>query len=146
MSMQDIPAGPGPYTRRNDLGNVKKIQREGRNISEAPAGKYGEGRDLKNINKGATTQVPSATPSGNLLASSLPPINLLQEGNPEVPLSTGAQGGPGEGRSARAIPFDDMNEGEALARAMYLANPTPQLARIVDAYNQQKFQDNTRMV
>jgi hypothetical protein len=62
----------------------------------------------------------------------------MGSGNPNVPLSEGAAGGPGAGRSAQAIPVDDFNQGEALARAMYLANPTPQLARIVDAFNVEK--------
>lgn len=140
MSMQDVPAGPGNVgTNRNDLGLVKKIQREGKNIAEAPAGKYGEGKDLKQISGGATTKVEEASVApGNTLAASLGPINLMAGGNPDVPLSDGAAGGPGRGRSAQAVPVDDFNQGEALARAMYLANPTPQLARIVDAFNVEK--------
>jgi len=143
MSMQDMPGGPGRFATRNDLGNVKKIQREGRNIAEAPAGKYGEGRQLKDISSGASTQVASSNVAptmapGNPLAASLGPVNLLQPGNPDVPLSDGARGGPGRDASALMPPVDNFNEGEILARAMYLANPTPQLARIVDAFNQEK--------
>jgi hypothetical protein len=139
MSMQDVPSGPSKFSNRNDLGLVKKIQREGKNIAEAPAGKYGEGKDLKQISSGASTatEQPSAAP-GNPLVSSLGPINLMSAGNPDVPLSDGAAGGPGRGRSAQSIPVDDFSQGENLARAMYLANPTPQLARIVDAFNIEK--------
>lgn len=134
-----MPAGPGRYANRNDLGLVKKIQREGRNIAEAPAGKYGEGKDLKEISSGASTQASQPmTPRGNPLAASIGPVNLFSSSNPNAPLSSGAEGGPGEGRSAQVNPVDDFNEGENLARAMYLANPTPQLARIVDAFNIEK--------
>lgn len=141
MSTYDLPSGPSQFSVRNDLGNVKKIQREGRNIAEAPAGKYGEGRALKDISSGAPTQVEQPQVSvapGNPLAAALGPVNLLEPGNPDVPLSDGARGGPGRDASALVPPVDDFNQGEILARAMYLANPTPQLARIVDAFNQEK--------
>lgn len=137
--MYDLPSGPSQFSVRNDLGSVKKIQNEAKDISNATGGSYGERKDLQEISKGAPTTV--AQPSmaqGNPLASSLGPVNLLQQGNPDIPLSDGARNGPGRDNSIIAPPIDDFNQGEALARAMYLANPTPQLARIVDAYNQEK--------
>lgn len=137
MSMQDVPGGPGVYARRNDLGNVKKIQREGRNIAEASGGTYGERKQLNELSQGAITRVAEPTPA-NPIASSLPPVNLMAPGEEGVPLSDGAMGGPGRDRSALMTPVDDFNQGEILARAMYLANPTPQLARIVEAYNEEK--------
>lgn len=137
MSMQDVPGGPGVYARRNDLGNVKKIQREGKNIAEASGGTYGERKQLNELSQGAITRVAEPTPA-NPIASSLPPINLMAGGEEGVPLSDGAAGGPGRDRSALMTPVDDINQGELLARAMYLANPTPQLARIVEAYNEEK--------
>lgn len=135
--MQDVPGGPGVYARRNDLGNVKKIQREGRNIAEASGGTYGERKQLNELSQGAITRVAEPTPA-NPIASSLPPVNLMAPGEEGVPLSDGAMGGPGRDRSALMTPVDDFNQGEILARAMYLANPTPQLARIVEAYNEEK--------
>lgn len=137
MSMQDVPGGPGVYARREDLGNVKKIQREGKNIAEASGGTYGERKQLNELSQGAITKV--AEPAfANPIASSLPPVNLMAPGEEGVPLSDGAMGGPGRDRSALMTPVDDFNQGELLARAMYLANPTPQLARIVEAYNEEK--------
>lgn len=137
MSMQDVPGGPGVYARREDLGNVKKIQREGKNIAEASGGTYGERKQLNELSQGAITKV--AEPAfDNPIASSLPPVNLMAPGEEGVPLSDGAMGGPGRDRSALMTPVDDFNQGEILARAMYLANPTPQLARIVEAYNEEK--------
>lgn len=135
--MQDVPGGPGVYARRNDLGNVKKIQREGRNIAEASGGAYGERTRNQQLASGAPTAVAEPAPA-NPLANSLPPVNLMAQGEEGVPLSDGAAGGPGRDRSALMTPVDDINQGELLARAMYLANPTPQLARIVEAYNEEK--------
>jgi hypothetical protein len=139
MSMYDLPGGPSQFSVRNDLGNVKKIQREARDISEASGGPYRQRKENKELSQGASTKVEQPTMApGNPLASALGPINLLEPGNPDVALSDGAKGGPGRDNSAIIPPVDDFNQGEILARAMYLANPTPQLARIVDAYNQEK--------
>lgn len=138
MSMQDVPGGPGVFARRNDLGNVKKIQREGRDISEAGGGSYGERKQLQELSSATPTSVESGIPSANPLASSLPPVDLFAPGPEGVPLSDGARGGPGRDNSALMTPVDDFNQGEILARAMYLANPTPQLARIVEAFNEEK--------
>ena len=135
--MQDVPGGPGPFARRDDLGNVKKIQREGRNIAEASGGAYGERTRNQQLASGAPTAVAEPAPA-NPLANSLPAVNLMAQGEEGVPLSDGAAGGPGRDRSALMTPVDDINQGELLARTMYLANPTPQLARIVEAYNEEK--------
>lgn len=142
MSMYDLPSGPAQLSNRTDLGNVKKIQREGRNIAEAPGGTYGQRTELTQLSQGASTQPETptqvATGSANPLASSLPPVNLMASGAEGTPLSDGSRGGPGRDASALMTPVDDFNQGEVLARAMYLANPTPQLARIVEAYNEEK--------
>lgn len=139
MSMYDVPGGPAQYSNRTDLGNVKKIQREGKNIAEASGGPYRQRKENQELSQGAPTTVAEPTmAAGNPLAAALGPINLLEPGSPDVPLSDGGKGGPGRDNSAIIPPVDDFNQGEILARAMYLANPTPQLARIVDAYNQEK--------
>jgi len=141
MSMYDLPSGPAQLSNRTDLGNVKKIQREGRNIAEASGGPYEQRKELTELSQGASTKVETPTQvatSGNPLAASLPPVNLLAGGPEGTPLSDGARDGPGRDNSALMTPVDDFNQGEILARAMYLANPTPQLARIVEAYNEEK--------
>jgi hypothetical protein len=135
--MQDVPGGPGVFARRDDLGNVKKIQREGRNISEASGGTYSERKDIKEIYQGAPTDVEQPV-VGNPMAQSLVTQGAFEPGNPETPLSSGAKFGPGNDDSGLLPRVDDISSGELLARAMYLANPTPQLARIVDAYNEER--------
>lgn len=134
MSMQDVPGGPGRFARREDLGNVKKIQREGKNIAEASGGPYGQRQELQQLSQGAPTNVPSPSmPSG--VASGIS-VNAFAPG-PERPLSNGALGGPGAGTEVLQTPVDENNIGAALARAMYLANPTPQLQMLVEAYNEE---------
>jgi hypothetical protein len=93
MSMQDMPGGPGRFARRNDLGNVKKIQREGKNLAEASGGTYGERKSLQEASQGASTQMPQPTTGFN--PSMLPPVSAFAPGTPGVPLSDGSAGGPG---------------------------------------------------
>lgn len=132
MSMQDMPGGPGPFARRNDLGNVKKIQREGKNLAEAPGGSYGERKAIQETAQGASTQMPQPTTGFN--PSMLPSVNAFAPGTPGVPLSNGAAGGPGS--AIQQTPVDDIDSGAALARAIFAANPTSMNARLVEAYEE----------
>jgi hypothetical protein len=132
MSMQDTPGGPGRFARRNDLGNVKKIQREGRNLSEASGGAYGERKDIQEISQGAPSALPEATSGFN--PQSLPAVPAYAPGSQGVPLSDGAPTGPGG--SQQETPVDSMDTGAILARALFAANPTSQLARLVEAYEE----------
>jgi hypothetical protein len=138
MSMQDVPGGPGRFARRDDLGNVKKIQREGRNIAEASGGSYGERARNQELVAGAPMDTPEATATGmNPLAGALPNPDAFMQGN-EAPLSDGAEGGPGRGRSAQQIPVDAIDQTAVLARAMFMANPDSIiLANIVNAFNEE---------
>jgi hypothetical protein len=138
MSMQDIPAGPGRFARRNDLGNVKKIQREGRDISEAGGGPYSERKDLKEISQGAAMDNPEATATGeNPAVAMLPQIDAFLQGN-EAPLSDGADGGPGRGSNIQQTPVDAIDQTATLARALFMANPDSIiLANIVNAFNEE---------
>lgn len=137
MATQDVPGGPGVYARRDDLGNVKKIQREGKNISEAPQGEYGEGKALKELSS-AIPNSPSATAAGaNPLISAVPSIDVFAPGS-QAPLSDGALGGPGRGLEAQQNPIDSIDQTSVLARAMLLANPNSViLANIVNAFNEE---------
>ena len=132
MSMQDVPGGPGRFARRNDLGNVKKIQREGKRMSEAPGGAYRERKNLQEIESGATTGLPEATTGFNPRA--LPAVPAFAPGTPGVPLSDGAP--TGFGGTNQETPVDSMDNGAILARALFAANPTSQLARLVEAYEE----------
>lgn len=132
MSMQDVPGGPGRFARRDDLGNVKKIQREGKNIAEASGGPYRQRKELQELSSGASTKVESAT-----MPSAATAVNAFAPGPEGTPLSNGALGGPGAGLEIQQSPVDETDVGAALARAMYLANPTPYLQMLVEAYNEE---------
>jgi hypothetical protein len=138
MSMQDVPGGPGRFARRDDLGNVKKIQREGRNIAEASGGSYGERARNQELASGAPMDTPEATATGmNPLAALLPTPDAFAQGN-EAPLSDGAEGGPGRGSGAQQTPVDAIDQTAVLARAMFMANPDSIiLANIVNAFNEE---------
>lgn len=133
MSMQDTPGGPGRFARRTDLGNVKKIQREGKNIAEARGGAYGERQEMQQLASGAPTTGP-AEPTSGFNPAMLPAVPAFAPGNPEVPLSQGSPVGPGG--TQQQIPVDAMDPGAILARALFAANPTSQLARLVEAYEE----------
>lgn len=132
MSMQDVPGGPGVFARRDDLGNVKKIQREGRNIAEASGGTYRQRKENQELASGASTQVEQPTTGYN--PASIPAIPAFTPGNANVPLSDGAPGGPGG--SQQEMPIEGFDAGAVLARALFAANPTSQLARLVEAYEE----------
>lgn len=136
--MQDVPGGPGRFARRDDLGNVKKIQREGRNIAEASGGSYGERARNQELVSGAPMDTPEATATGmNPLAALLPTPDAFAQGN-EAPLSDGAEGGPGRGSGAQQTPVDAIDQTAVLARAMFMANPDSIiLANIVNAFNEE---------
>lgn len=138
MSMQDVPGGPGRFARRDDLGNVKKIQREGKNIAEASGGPYRQRKENQELAAGAPMDTPEATATGmNPLAALLPNPDAFLPGN-EAPLSDGAEGGPGRGRSAQQTPVDAIDQTAVLARAMFMANPDSIiLANIVNAFNEE---------
>ena len=137
MSMQDVPGGPGVFARRNDLGNVKKIQREGRNIAEASGGAYGERTRNQQLVSGAPTAVATDVIPGGPMISGLPNTEVFAPGTSGKPLSEGANGGPGAGTEVLEMPLTEQNLGASLARAMYLANPTPYLQLLVEAFNEE---------
>lgn len=139
MSMQDVPGGPGRFARRDDLGNVKKIQREGKNIAEASGGSYGNRKDLIELSQGAPTDNPEATATGmNPFAAAIPTVDAFTPGG-EGPISDGALGGGGRGPNALQTPVDAIDQTAVLARAMFMANPgSIILANIVNAFNEEE--------
>ena len=139
-------AMPGAQANRTDntvVGRVQKIQRDAK-FSEMAGGAY----NSRNTNAQIVTQggvdMPTAsavssniqTPTSTQLANNVSPVNLNAAKTTGLPLSHGAQGGPGADAGVNLPPIDQIDNGEMLARAMFLANPTPQLRRIVESYNE----------
>jgi hypothetical protein len=138
MSMQDVPGGPGRFARRDDLGNVKKIQREGRNIAEAGGGSYGERQELTQLSQGAPLDNPEATATGgNPFVAGMPNSDAFLPGS-GAPITEGAVGGDGRGREALQTPVDAIDQTSVLVRAMFMANPESViLANMVQAFNEE---------
>ena len=143
--MAEVVSGVGAGAKRTDKNvseRVSKIVREAK-MQNASGGAYGERADLASIAGGASTNVqtsglpsPQAAPQ-RLSPSQLGPSDAFAPGNPNTPLSHGAPGGPGAGPEALQTPVDAVDQTSVLLRAMYMANPTPQLRRMVEAFNEE---------
>ena len=132
----DQPGGPGKFARRNDLGNVKKIQRSAK-IQNAAGGAYGQRAEMQGIAAGAP-MAQSAPAMGNLTARSMPVTGAFAPTErPDEPITAGVDAGEGAGSSALMTPVDAPDQLSVFARAMYMANPTPQLRRIVEAFEEE---------
>jgi hypothetical protein len=134
----DQPGGPGKFARRNDLGNVKKIQRSAK-IQNASGGAYGQRAEMQGIASGAPmAQAMPAAPMGNLTASNVPVVGAFEPTQrPNEPVTAGIDAGEGAGSNVLMTPVDAPDQLSVFARAMYMANPTPQLRRIVEAFEEE---------
>lgn len=130
----DVPGGPGRFARRNDLGNVKKIQREAK-IQEASGGAYGQRAELQGLASGAP--MAQSAPQQRM-SSAIPVVGAFEPTQrPDEPVTAGVDAGEGPGSESLMTPIDAPDQLSVLARAMYLANPTPQLRRIVEAFDEE---------
>lgn len=133
-------SGVGKSAKRTDRGMVQKIQRSAK-IQNAAGGAYGQRAEMQSLASGAATgptaSAPSAQlPQGNPLAAAVQSVGAFNPSQEDVPLSEGSPYGPGAGAEVLQTPADAIDQGGVLARAMYAMNPTPQLRRIVEAYNE----------
>jgi hypothetical protein len=136
----DQPGGPGKFARRNDLGNVKKIQRSAK-IQNAAGGTYGQRAEMQSIAGGApmAQAMPAVTaPTGNLTARGMRTVGAFEPTQrPAEPITAGTDGTEGAGSNVLMTPVDAPDQLSVFARAMYMANPTPQLRRIVEAFEEE---------
>lgn len=129
----DVPGGPGKFARRNDLGNVKKIQRDAK-IQESAGGAYGQRAELQGLAGGA----PMAQAPSQPMAPSIPVVGAFEPTQRlDEPVTAGVNAGDGPGSEVLMTPIDAPDQLSVLARAMYMANPTPQLRRIVEAFDEE---------
>lgn len=130
----DVPGGPGKFARRDDLGNVKKIQRDAK-IQESAGGAYGQRAELQGLASGAP--MAQAAPQQSM-ASSIPVVGAFEPTQrPDEAVTAGINAGDGPGSEVLMTPIDAPDQLSVLARAMYMANPTPQLRRIVEAFDEE---------
>lgn len=141
MAVNEQVSGVGANSKRTDNNvseRVAKIQREAK-IQNASGGTYGQAGQLAALAQGQqmpqTASAVSAAPAGPNIQ--LPPTDIFAPSNENVPLSQGAPGGPGAGTEVLQTPVDAIDQGSVLIRAMYMANPTEQLRRMVEAFNEE---------
>jgi hypothetical protein len=141
MAINEKVSGVGANSSRTDNNvseRVKKIQREAK-IQNSTGGAYTNRQDLTSLAGGASTNVPSPSMPEPSRISSIPSVNAFDPGSGRqgIPLSDGAQFGPGRGTEAQPLPVNAPNPDSIFVRAMAAANPeSRQLMMMVEAYNE----------
>lgn len=132
---------PGSMANRTDRGVVERTQRVQREatMANASGGAQGSLKINKELSQGGdmptTASAVSADTTQTAASVSIPPIDVFAPGR-TAPLSEGAPGGPGS--NLQQVPVDAVDQGSALARALYAANPNSrQLRLLVEAYNEE---------
>lgn len=139
--MAEVVSGVGPDSKRTDKNLSARVQRvvNDAKIQNAPGGAYTERSNLTNLAQGASTDVPTVSVAAPSQTAPIPvaTTNVFAPGNPELPLSNGAKGGPGADNSVLQTPVDSPDQGSLLARALLAANPTSrQLLMMVESFNE----------
>jgi hypothetical protein len=143
MATTEKVSGMGANASRTDKNlseRVKKIQREAK-IQNSTGGTYTNRQDLTSLAGGAPTNVPTPQINAQMPspASAVPAVNAFAPGSGRdgVPLSDGAQYGPGRGSETQPLPASAPNPDSIFVRAMAAANPeSRQLMMMVEAYNE----------
>ena len=146
MAVNEVVSGVGANAKRTDNNvseRVSKIQREAK-MQNASGGQYGQRAELASIAGGAPTNVPSPSMNTGSPVSAIPAVNAFEPGSGRqgVPLSDGAQYGPGRGTEVQPPTVSAPNPDSMFVRAMAKANPeSRQLFMMVEAYNEMEAMD-----
>lgn len=143
MAINEKVSGVGANASRTDKNLSERIARVQRNakIQNASNGAYGSRAELQSIAGGAptSTPMPQVKVQPQAPISTTPTVNAFAPGSglQGVPLSDGAQFGPGRDTSAQPSPVNAPNPDSIFVRAMAAANPeSRQLMMMVEAYNE----------
>jgi hypothetical protein len=143
MAIPQVVSGVGAGAKRVDKNNVERVQRIQRNaqIQQASGGAYGD-----RMRNESSVQDAPITPTGSAVSSNItmpppsvvPSTNIFDPNNPNDIFTNGA-GGNTAGTSPDALMarFNRPDAGYVLLAAMYQTNPTPELARMLEAYNEE---------
>lgn len=129
-------SGVGKGARRTDLDRAAKIQRQAK-IQNAAGGSYGQRAELTELAQGApmAQAMPMPTAMGT---PPVPTVGIFEPTQrPDEPITAGVDVGPGPGSESLMTPVDAPDQLATFARAMYMANPSPQLRRIVEAFEEE---------
>lgn len=130
-------SGVGKGARRTDLDRAAKVQRDAK-IQRAPGGAYGERAELAGLATGAPMAKAAPIATTSPATASIPTVGIFEPTQrPNEPLTAGVDVGEGPGSEVLMTPVDAPDQLAAFARAMYMANPTPQLRRIVEAFEEE---------
>ena len=134
-------AGPARFAKRTDRGRVQRIQRDAK-IQNSSNGAYGQRAELQSIASGASTEqqaVPMPNATQQPAIASVTPVGAFEPTQrPNEVVTTGAGGmSDGAGEEVLMTPVDAPDQLSVLVRAMYMANPTPQLRRMVEAFDEE---------
>ena len=141
--VKQVVSGVGKNASRTDQNVVERTQRVQReatmaNATGAPRGSLKTNRELSQGGDMATT---ASAVSANTPMPTVPATNVtgaFAPGDPNTPLTDGAGGNTkGAGPDALNANFISSDPGSILIRAMYLASPSPELRRMVEAYNEE---------
>lgn len=138
-------SGVGKGARRTDLDRAAKIQRQAK-IQNASGGAYGQRAELQDLASGAPMQSGTFDPARFRMGEEasmgvpkpIPTVGIFEPTQrPDEPLTAGVDVGDGPGSEALMTPVDAPDQLATFARAMYMANPSPQLRRIVEAFEEE---------
>jgi len=140
--VNEVVSGVGANASRTDKNLTSRVQRvvNDAKIQNATGGAYSERSNLNSLATAAPTEqpMPAVAPvQGDLTPRGIQTTGAFAPGNPDLPLSHGAKGGPGADDSILQTPVDAPDQSSLLARALLQANPTSrQLLMMVEAFNE----------
>jgi hypothetical protein len=140
--MAEVVSGVGANSSRTDKNLSARVQRvvNDAKIQNSTGGAYNERANLTSLAQGApmAQAMPVVTaPTGEMTPRGVQTTGAFAPGNPDLPLSHGADGGPGADSSILQTPVDAPDQSSILARALLQANPTSRsLLMMVEAYNE----------
>lgn len=143
MAAQQVVSGVGAGSKRVDKNNVERVQRIQRNaqIQQASGGAYGD--RMRNENDVANAPIsPTASAVSSNVTMPTPPVvpstNIFDANDPNDIFTNGAGGNTaGTNPDVLNARFNTHDAGYVLLAAMYQMSPTPELARMLEAYNEE---------
>ena len=146
MATPQVVSGVGAGSKRVDKNNVERVQRIQRDarIQQASGGAYGNRMRNENDVADAPISPTASAVSANVKMPPPPAVraaestNIFDPNDPNDVFTNGAGGNTaGTGPDQLMSRFNTHDSGYVLLAAMYQMNPTPEIARMLEAYNEE---------